>query len=88
MKYYKVTWEVDIEAESAEAAAVEALSMHRDEESIATVFEVSDMEGTKKIDLDAVCSSCGFPCASNTAHLHQGEYIGECCWDERLKITE
>jgi len=35
------------------------------------------------------CSLCKNPAKAKTAHLHQGEYIGdECCWDERLRASE
>jgi len=34
------------------------------------------------------CSVCKRDTPAETAHLHQGEYIGECCWDERLKASE
>jgi uncharacterized Fe-S radical SAM superfamily protein PflX len=35
------------------------------------------------------CSMCRRKCRADTAHLHQGKYIGhECCWDERLRTTE
>ncbi|MDA8139788.1 MAG: hypothetical protein M0036_14150 [Desulfobacteraceae bacterium] len=35
------------------------------------------------------CSLCNKPINPLTAHLHQGEYIGEeCCWDDRLKASE
>jgi hypothetical protein len=34
------------------------------------------------------CSLCKNPCAASTAHRHQDTYIGECCWDERLRATE
>jgi len=35
------------------------------------------------------CSLCGGQAPLKTAHLHQGEYIGdECCWDERLRSSE
>jgi formylmethanofuran dehydrogenase subunit E len=35
------------------------------------------------------CSMCGKLVPIYTAHLHDGKLIGdECCWDERLKITE
>lgn len=44
MKYF-VSWEIDIEAASAEAAALEALRIQRDPESIATVFHVIDEMG-------------------------------------------
>jgi len=42
-KTYVVTWEMDIEAETPEAAAAKALEIHRDPESIATMFDVHDM---------------------------------------------
>lgn len=34
------------------------------------------------------CKFCKKEANIQTAHLHQGEYVGECCWDERLRITE
>jgi len=35
------------------------------------------------------CALCGEMVPAKTAHLHEGEYIGdECCWDERLRTTE
>jgi hypothetical protein len=43
----------------------------------------------KEDDLETVeCKFCGEEIALDTAHLHQSEYVGECCWDERLRITE
>lgn len=42
MKSYVVTWTIDIEADSAEDAAKQALEIQRDPESIATWFEVKD----------------------------------------------
>lgn len=36
-----------------------------------------------------VCKLCSQPCLLRTAHIHQGDYIGdECCWDDRLKASE
>jgi hypothetical protein len=35
-----------------------------------------------------MCDMCKEDTPANTAHLHQGKYIGECCWDDRLKTTE
>ena len=51
---YRVTWVVDIEADTPAEAAQIALTMQRDPESIATVFDVIDDEGTfvERIDLD------------------------------------
>jgi hypothetical protein len=34
------------------------------------------------------CSICGKTCSAGVAHLHQGKYIGHCCWDPRLKASE
>lgn len=35
------------------------------------------------------CKLCRKPCAAETAHRHDGGWVGdECCWDERLKSTE
>jgi hypothetical protein len=39
---YRVTWSIDIDAESPQDAAEKALAIHRDASSIATVFEVND----------------------------------------------
>lgn len=60
-KSYYVEWRIDIEdATSAEDAARQALAMHRDPESIATVFHVveadkkyrRDDDGMQVIDLE------------------------------------
>lgn len=37
---YRVTWSIDIEADSSEEAAKEALQIMRDPNSTATVFDV------------------------------------------------
>jgi hypothetical protein len=34
------------------------------------------------------CVTCHKDAPAATAHLHQGKWIGECCWDERLRSTE
>lgn len=35
------------------------------------------------------CKFCEKRVPAATAHLHQGSWVGdECCWDERLKMTE
>lgn len=33
------------------------------------------------------CSLCGEQTKAMTAYLHQGKYVGACCWDERLRTT-
>jgi len=34
------------------------------------------------------CCGCGKDVPVEEAHLHQGDYFGDCCWDERLRATE
>jgi len=45
---YKVTWTIDIDAESFEDAARQALEIQQDTESIATHFIVQDESGQKR----------------------------------------
>jgi hypothetical protein len=45
MPEYRVSWEIDIDASSPEEAARQALAIHRDRFSIATVFAVTDDRG-------------------------------------------
>ena len=52
MNTYTVTWTIELDAESAHAASVEALKVQRDPDSMATVFEVTDKNGeVETIDL-------------------------------------
>jgi len=49
---YRVVWEIDLDAESVEDAARQALEIQRDPASIATCFIVTDEIGTRQeIDL-------------------------------------
>ena len=51
---YQVTWEIDIEADSAHEAAEIAPEIQRRPDSIATVFTVRDEAGESiEVDLDA-----------------------------------
>ena len=53
MPEYHLTWEIDLDADSPRQAAEKALTIHRNPESIATVFDVKDETGhTERIDLD------------------------------------
>jgi hypothetical protein len=45
MTAYSVNWRIDIEAESAVEAAKQALEIHRDPNSTATVFDLYDEQG-------------------------------------------
>ena len=49
---YRVSWEIDIEADSAEAAAREALAIQRKPDSIATVFEVKAEGESESVSVD------------------------------------
>ncbi len=40
MPQYHILWKIDLEAESPEDATLQALGIHRDPESIATVFSI------------------------------------------------
>lgn len=48
---YKVTWEIDISADSPTEAALLALETQRDGSSVATVFKVSGPDGDYEVDL-------------------------------------
>lgn len=67
MKTYRITWSIDIDADSPEEAAASALIVQRDTESIALVFEV---EWANK---DADGFDCGFD--SETIDLWDRENI-------------
>lgn len=51
MPTYRVTWEIDIDAETPRAAAERAQEMMRDPDSIATVFKVEDAHDVHVVDL-------------------------------------
>lgn len=49
---YRVEWSMEIDADSPEEAARKALAIHRDPESVATVFDVYDEAGeVARVDL-------------------------------------
>jgi len=56
MGTFLVTWRTDVDADSPQKAALRALAMQRDEESMATVFDVTDKQTgkTTEIDLEAL----------------------------------
>ena len=52
MQHYRVTWGIDIDAETPRQAAEQALAIHRNPESIATIFDVwPDNDSPLRIDL-------------------------------------
>lgn len=53
METYRVRWEIDIEANTPQQAAQEALVIQRDPNSNATVFDVEDSRGVS-IEIDTM----------------------------------
>lgn len=54
MMQFRVTWAIDIEADTAREAAEKALEVQRDPESTAVIFEVKEFYGSgefEEIDL-------------------------------------
>lgn len=54
MKRYRVTWAIDIDADTPEDAARKALAIQRNPHSIATWFEVQHGNSTQHVDLDDI----------------------------------
>ncbi len=52
MKKYVVAWYIDIEAESPEDAARQALAIQRNPESLATVFDIKGDGSTVTVDVE------------------------------------
>ena len=51
MKYF-ITWEIEIDADSAHEAAKKALIIQRDKDSLATVFRVHAENAAEGEDID------------------------------------
>jgi hypothetical protein len=49
MPTYSIRWIIDIDADTSEIAAQKALRIHRDPDSIATMFEVRDRDGNEAL---------------------------------------
>lgn len=43
---------------------------------------------TVEPEATVTCSLCHCPTPALSAHLHQGQWIGDECWDERLQASE
>jgi hypothetical protein len=57
MKQYTVIWTIELDAVSFEDAARKALTIQRDSESIANVFDVSDGKTSEQIDIKELGST-------------------------------
>lgn len=58
-------------------------------------FTPEDVDGGRCLGCGATiyptvtCKFCGRQVSERTAHRHQDAWVGdECCWDERLRVTE
>lgn len=58
-KEYRITWEIDIDANSPLEAAKKALAVMRDSHSTATFFKVTDNETNETSDIDLEDDSIG-----------------------------
>lgn len=54
MTQYKVTWIIDIDAETPEDAAAEALNIQRDVESQALFFTVLNKDTDEEVGIDLI----------------------------------
>ena len=62
MPEFRVKWEIDIDADTPEKAAKQALEHMRNPASIATVFDVIDEHGnTTVVDLEQEDGECESP---------------------------
>ena len=52
------------------------------------LLEAVEEEINKVVHKQVRCCLCKKNTSSQTAHRHQNKYIGECCWDDRLKSSE
>lgn len=52
MPSYYVSWDIQVDADSPEDAALQALDTHRDPESTATVFLVTDEDTNATVLID------------------------------------
>lgn len=52
MKHYRVTWTVDVYAETPESAARDAYAMQTDKDTAATVYKAEDRETCEIVAVD------------------------------------
>ena len=81
MPEYRIQWEIEIDADSPEEAAREALKIHSDPESIATVFKVIGENDEKHIvDLSCnveYCAICERNVVNENSNVLKG--VGRIC---------
>lgn len=53
-----------------------------------TADELRDTIEQAEAAATVACKFCEQQVSGRDAHLHMGSWVGECCWDERLRATE
>jgi hypothetical protein len=51
-------------------------------------FYELNWEAIDRLQSESVCKFCGKRIPMGEAYYHQGAFVGQCCWDERLRTTE
>jgi hypothetical protein len=90
MPEYRITWEMDIDADSPIDAARQALKIQRDPDSIANVFDITDEAGTtERIDLEDA-GTAFTACARHRISLSKSEWaeIYYAVELKRLRVAE
>ncbi len=64
--------------------------LDRDTDCRINAYRFKKEKSEAKNNIIAVtCCICGNETPKNTAHVHQGKWIGDnCCWDEQLRSSE
>ncbi len=82
-------------------SSIVILEVHEGRLRVLIWSDINEEEPTHTIDLEGarrsarkdyepliVCHICSSPIDASTAHRHQEGWVGECCWDERLRSSE
>jgi len=90
MAEFRVRWEIQVDAEDAESAAVFAWESLRDPSSLATTVDVFDEHGGHEAyDMGdesgstVTCGRCAGAALRANARMREGKWIGDGCWDPR-----
>lgn len=78
----RLTLEIDDDSDLHNRLEMIVGSELNDPDTTAVVGHISQAE------VIVICKFCGRPTPAKTAHLHQNGWVGEECWDERLRSTE
>lgn len=52
------------------------------------IQQIPDNRRANERPWTVLCRFCKKPTNKEKAHRHGGGWVGECCWDERLRATE